>query len=81
MILERVPGRDSVVKAKELVTRFRIVFTGREDVKVNWPTKMAEVNISGLDDSITPSEVIKAVASRRQQRKRNIDRRDPKKNT
>ncbi|XP_012280816.1 uncharacterized protein LOC105699940 [Orussus abietinus] len=60
LILE-VPGPDSVQKAGQLKERLKAVFK-EEEVRVVRPTKMAEVRVRDLEDSVTPPEVANAIA-------------------
>lgn len=60
LILE-VPGPESAEKADRLAALMREVLEGT-GVRVARPTKSAEIRVQGLDDSITPEEVARAVA-------------------
>ncbi|XP_026744842.1 uncharacterized protein LOC113506196 [Trichoplusia ni] len=51
----------SAEKADALAAKMREVLNP-EDVRVSRPVKTAEVRITGLDDSVTPEEVVAAVA-------------------
>ncbi|XP_063620669.1 uncharacterized protein LOC134793074 [Cydia splendana] len=55
-----VPGATSSEKADALADKLREKLNN-EVVQVSRPTKTAEVRISGLDDSVTPEDVRKAV--------------------
>lgn len=61
MVIE-IPGRDSGNIADLLAKKLKERFNNRSEVRINRPTKMAEVIIRDLDDSITPQEVAQAVA-------------------
>lgn len=60
-ILE-VPGATSDEKADQLAAKLTEVLG--EDAKVSRPCKMADLRVSGLDDSVTPEEVAKVVAEK-----------------
>lgn len=60
VILE-ISGKDSATKADSPATRLKQTFQGKENVRVARPTKKA--NLGLVDDSITPGEVVQAVAS------------------
>ena len=61
-LIWEVRGPDSRAKANSLAERLSAVFTDRDDVKVSRPSKTAEIRVSGLDDSATPTEVAKELA-------------------
>lgn len=58
-ILE-LPGTDSSDKADKLAGKLRDALG--EDVKISRPTKRADLRISGLDDSVSPSDVLAEIA-------------------
>lgn len=60
-ILE-VPGVASGVKADLLASKLREVLCD-STVKIQRPTKRTELRIMGLDDSVTPEEVARALAT------------------
>ncbi|XP_052755675.1 uncharacterized protein LOC128201781 [Galleria mellonella] len=57
----QVPGVTSSDKADALANRLRELIPG-DVAKVSRPTKMAEMRVMGLDDSITSSELAAAIA-------------------
>ena len=54
------PGPESRAKADKLAEKLSAVFA--DNVKVSRPSKAAEVRVSGLDDSATPTEVAEELA-------------------
>jgi hypothetical protein len=56
-----LPGATSASKADKLAEKLREVFSS-EEVRVSRPTKCTEMRLSGLDDSVTATEVADAVA-------------------
>ncbi|XP_029177968.1 uncharacterized protein LOC114945827 [Nylanderia fulva] len=60
-ILE-IPGPNSHDKADKFAQELRRVLMGREGVHVQRPTKMAELRLRGLDETIQAPEVREAVA-------------------
>lgn len=61
MVIE-IPGKENYNKAEKLEEKLKNMFQNRQDVRVNRPIKRSEMRIRDLDDSITPQEVIKAIA-------------------
>ncbi|KMQ85265.1 gag-pol polyprotein [Lasius niger] len=61
-LIFEIPGKESAKLADTLATNLRKVFVGRKEVRVKRPTKMAELRLRGLEDSITPQEIATAVA-------------------
>lgn len=63
LIIE-IPGADSGKKADALASRMREVLRGRDGVRVDRPTKTADVRIRGLEASIRPEKVAAAIAEK-----------------
>ncbi|XP_011068830.1 PREDICTED: uncharacterized protein LOC105154803 [Acromyrmex echinatior] len=61
-LIWEVRDPESRAKADKLVEKLSAVFADRNDVKVSRPSKAAEVRVSGLDDSATPTEVAEELA-------------------
>jgi len=61
-ILFEVPGEESGQKADKFAEALRTVL-GPKGVRVTRPVKRVEMRVSGLDDSITPDEVLAAIAA------------------
>ncbi|XP_045542251.1 axoneme-associated protein mst101(2)-like [Papilio machaon] len=59
-----IPGATSAPKADLLAERLREVFGNGGDITVSRPTKMSEMIVAGLDDSVTKDEVTAAVAAK-----------------
>ncbi|XP_014367443.2 axoneme-associated protein mst101(2)-like [Papilio machaon] len=59
-----IPGATSAPKADLLAERLREVFGNGGDITVSRPTKMSELIVAGLDDSVTKEEVTAAVAAK-----------------
>ncbi|XP_013175638.1 PREDICTED: uncharacterized protein LOC106123778 [Papilio xuthus] len=59
-----VSGANSAPKADLLADKLREVFGSGGDVTVSRPTKMAELLVAGLDDSVTKEEVTAAVCAK-----------------
>ncbi|XP_045539740.1 axoneme-associated protein mst101(2)-like [Papilio machaon] len=59
-----IPGATSAPKADLLAERLREVFGNGGDITVSRPTKMSEMIVAGLDDSVTKEEVTAAVAAK-----------------
>ncbi|XP_039310760.1 serine/arginine repetitive matrix protein 1-like [Solenopsis invicta] len=62
LILE-VRGVDNGTKADALAEGIRAALTGRDDVKVARPCKTVELRLTGLDDSVTSSEVAEVLGA------------------
>lgn len=63
-IVIEVPGSENGPKADALASRMREVLKDKEGVRVDRPTKTAEVRVRGLECSIKKSEVVEAVAEK-----------------
>ena len=61
-LIWEVRGPESRVKANALAERLTAVFANRDDVRVSRPSKTAEIRVTGLDDSATPTEVAQDLA-------------------
>lgn len=61
LILE-VPGQNSAPRADRLAVELRSALEGT-GVKVEWPVKLAELQVAGLDESVTRAELIEALAT------------------
>lgn len=61
VILE-IPVKDNAAKANDLDTRLSNCFPRKREVGFSHPIKMAVMGISGLDDSVTRSEVAATMA-------------------
>ena len=61
LILE-IPGKDTSEKADNLAERLRQLFKDEGEIRISRPMNKAEIRISGMDDSITPQEVVDAIA-------------------
>ncbi|XP_011858731.1 PREDICTED: uncharacterized protein LOC105556255 [Vollenhovia emeryi] len=61
-IILEVTGENAKEKADCLAEKMRAVVGGKEGVKITRPTKLAEIRIRDLDDSITVEDVKEAVA-------------------
>ncbi|XP_045540354.1 axoneme-associated protein mst101(2)-like [Papilio machaon] len=59
-----IPGATSAPKADLLAEKLREVFGNGGDITVSRPTKMSELIVAGLDDSVTKEEVVAAVAAK-----------------
>ena len=62
-ILFEIPGKDRSAKADVLATRLNEVFAKEEEVRISRPLRRAEIRIRGLDMSIQPGDVQKAVTA------------------
>ncbi|XP_039310759.1 uncharacterized protein LOC120358938 [Solenopsis invicta] len=62
LILE-VRGVDNGTKADALAEGIRAALSSRDDVKVARPCKTVELRLTGLDDSVTPSEVAEVLGA------------------
>lgn len=51
------PGPESQIQADNLTKKLNTLFQNREGVRVTRPTKMAELRIRDLEDSIMPDEI------------------------
>jgi len=58
-----IGGPDKERKADVLASRLREVVGQREGVRVSRPVMMAEFRIRGLDESVVPADIGKAVAA------------------
>lgn len=67
-LLLEVPGQDGAQRADKLAESMRAVLA-EKGVTVSRPVMCAELRISGLEDSITPAEVISASPRGRMSRK------------
>lgn len=63
-LLIEVTGSENGPKADALASRIREVLKDKKGVRVNRPTKMAELRVKGLECSISKEEVINAVAEK-----------------
>ena len=61
-LIWEVRGPENQAKANALAERLTAVFANRDDVTVSRPSKTAEIRVSGLDDSATPTEVAQDLA-------------------
>ena len=61
-LIWEVRDSESRVKANALAERLTAVFANRDDVRVSRPSKTAEIRVTGLDDSATPTEVAQDLA-------------------
>lgn len=61
LIIE-VPSKQSGALADKLAVNLKRAFAAKRDVKVDRPTKMAELRLKGMDESVTPLEIAAAVA-------------------
>ncbi|KYM93380.1 hypothetical protein ALC62_16022 [Cyphomyrmex costatus] len=55
--LIEIPGPDNEAKANKLATRLQDVFKGNEDIKISRPIITSDIRLTGLDDSITSSDL------------------------
>ncbi|XP_029161111.1 uncharacterized protein LOC114932867 [Nylanderia fulva] len=62
-LMYEVPGARSQELADSLARRLKAALADKEGVRVQRPTKSAEIRIRGLDDSVTPSDVRNAVSN------------------
>ena len=62
-ILFEIPGQDRSAKADVLAAKLNEVFAKEEEIRISRPHKRTEIRIRGLDMSIQPEEVRKAVAA------------------
>lgn len=63
LVLE-VPGAENGPKADALASRMREVLQDKEGIKINRPTKTADIRVRGLECSITKEEITEAVAEK-----------------
>ncbi|XP_029171352.1 uncharacterized protein LOC114940769 [Nylanderia fulva] len=61
-LIYKVPGKNSGELADKLALKLKQALVGKEGVRIQRPTKTAELRIRGLDESVTPSEVREAIA-------------------
>ncbi|XP_018315466.1 uncharacterized protein [Mycetomoellerius zeteki] len=61
LVLE-VRGPEGEAKSSNLAAHLTRIFEGCDDIKVARPTKMAEMRLSGLDDSVERGELLSALA-------------------
>ncbi|KMQ88948.1 reverse transcriptase [Lasius niger] len=57
-----IPGKDGHKHADTLALRLKQAVAGKEEVRIDRPTKMAELRIRRFDKSVTLSEILDAVA-------------------
>lgn len=62
-LIFEIPGEQSHERADTLALHLKQALSGKEEVRIQRPTKMAELRMRGLDESSCPSEVREAVAS------------------
>ncbi|EFN61255.1 hypothetical protein EAG_08358, partial [Camponotus floridanus] len=62
LIIE-ISGEENTAKAANLVARLKEVLPDRDKIRIAQPTTMADLKISGLDDSVTMQEVVEIIAS------------------
>ncbi|XP_018373708.1 PREDICTED: uncharacterized protein LOC108768013 [Trachymyrmex cornetzi] len=60
--LLKIPGENATIKTKKLANRLKDTFKENEMV-ISRPTCNAELILSGLDDSISPSEIAAAISA------------------
>lgn len=63
MVLE-IPNTEYADKNEELADKLRCVSKRRKAVKVSRPFRWSKIRVKGLDDSITPQEIIWIAASK-----------------
>lgn len=56
-----ISGPDNADKAKKLEEKLLGIFHDKEGIKIARPTKMAELRVSELDDSVSQRDIILAV--------------------
>lgn len=61
-LIFEVPGKKSSTLANKLAVNLRKALSTKEGVRVDRPTKMAELRLRGLEESITPREIAAAIA-------------------
>lgn len=60
--LIEISGAQKVDQADSLAAKLNEVFTGSDMVQISRPVTMAEIRVSGLDDSVTTDELVEAIA-------------------
>ncbi|XP_036150869.1 homeotic protein female sterile-like [Monomorium pharaonis] len=63
-LLLEVPNRDGQDGADRLAEKLRQVLEGKKGVRVTQPVKMAELRLGGLEESVTPDEISRALADK-----------------
>ncbi|KMQ89094.1 gag-pol polyprotein [Lasius niger] len=61
-LIFEVPGKNGNALADKLARNLKKVFAGRDNFRVDRPTKMAEIRLRGLEKSITPLKIATSVA-------------------
>lgn len=61
-LIFEVPGKNGNALADKLARNLKKVFAGRYNIRVDRPTKMAEIRLRELERSITPLEIATSVA-------------------
>lgn len=61
-IIFEIPVEESGPKADKLAGKLKEALSGREEIRISRPKTMAELRVSGLDDSATMEKVALAIA-------------------
>lgn len=61
-LMYEIPGENSSELADKLACKLRQTLIGKEGVKVQRPTKTAEIRVKGLDETVTPAEIRETIA-------------------
>ncbi|XP_029165930.1 uncharacterized protein LOC114936781 [Nylanderia fulva] len=61
-LIYEIPGENGNELADKLALKLRQALSGKEGVKIQRPSKTAEIRMRGLDEAVTPSEIGEAIS-------------------